>query len=60
MSFLRLNAKKHGIDPDRFVVWGSSVGAHLVALLGVTNDVDDFNTHPVAKKTSSRVQAVCN
>jgi len=31
-----------------------------VALLGVTNDVDDFNTHPVTKKASSKVQAVCN
>jgi len=60
VSFLRLNAKKNRIDPDRFGVWGSSAGAHLVALLGVTNDVDDFNTHPVTKKASSKVQAVCN
>ena len=60
VSFLRLNAKKFGIDPERFGVWGSSAGGHLVALLGVTNDVEDFNTHPVTKKASSKVQAVCN
>lgn len=60
VSFLRLNAEKHGIDPDRFGVWGSSAGGHLVALLGVTSDVDDFDTHSVTKKASSKVQAVCN
>ncbi len=29
-------------------------------LLGVTNDVDDFNTHPIAGKASAAIQAVCN
>jgi acetyl esterase/lipase len=60
VSYLRLHAKKLGFDPDRFGVWGSSAGGHLVALMGTTNDVSDFDTHPVSKKASSKVQAVCN
>lgn len=60
VSFLRRNARKYQFDPDRFGVWGSSAGGHLVALLGTTNDVGDFNTHPISKKTPPVVQAVCN
>ena len=60
VSFLRLNAKKFGLDPDRFGAWGSSAGGHLVAMLGVTSDVDTFDNHPVTSKASSKVQAVCN
>lgn len=60
VSFLRFNAARYGLDPERFGAWGSSAGGHLVALLGVTNDVDDFNTHPITGKASPAVQAVCN
>lgn len=60
VSYLRWKAPKLGIDPDRFGVWGSSAGGHLVALMGTTNDVLDFDTHPVTKMASPTVQAVCN
>jgi acetyl esterase/lipase len=60
VSFLRLHAKKYKLDPENFGVWGSSAGGHLVALLGTTNDVMDFDTHPVTKEASPTVQAVCN
>ena len=60
VSFLRLNAKKFGLDPNRFGTWGSSAGGHLVTMLGVTNDESTFDTHPVTRKASSKVQAVCN
>lgn len=60
VSFLRLNAAKYDLDPDRFGVWGSSAGGHLVALLGTTNDVTDFDTHEVCKKAPATVQAVCD
>ncbi len=60
VSFLRLNAKQYRLDPDRFGAWGSSAGGHLVALLGVTNDVNLFDTHEVSSKASSKVQAVCD
>ncbi len=60
VSFLRLNAAKYNLDPDRLGVWGSSAGGHLVALLGTTNDVTDFDTHAVCKNAPATVQAVCN
>ncbi len=60
VSYLRLHADKYQLDPDRFGAWGSSAGGHLVALMGVTNDDTTFDTHPVTKKASSRVQAVCD
>jgi len=60
VSFLRLNAVEYSLDPERFGVWGSSAGGHLVALLGTTNDVTDFDTHEVTKKAPATVQAVCD
>ena len=60
VSFLRLNADKYNLDADKFGVWGSSAGGHLVALLGTTNEVHDFDTHPITQKASASVQAVCN
>ena len=60
VSFLRHSAQKYNLDPDKFGVWGSSAGGHLVALLGTTSDTEDFSTHPITKQASSSVQAVCN
>lgn len=60
VSYLRLHAKKYNLDPDRFGAWGSSAGGHLVALLGTTGDVSEFDTHAVTKAAPSTVQAVCN
>lgn len=60
ISFLRLNAHKYNLDPDRIGVWGSSAGGHLVALLGVTNDSKIFDQHPICSLASPEVQAVCN
>lgn len=61
VRFLRANAAKYGLDPDRFGAWGSSAGGHLVALLGTTGDVNDLEgavgDHP---GVSSRVRAVCD
>ena len=60
VSYLRLHAEKLGLDADRFGAWGSSAGGHLVAMLGVTGDSDKFDTHPVTRQASAKVQAVCN
>lgn len=59
IRWLRANAAKHGLDAERIGVWGASAGGHLVALLGVTGDVKDFDKgeHLGA---SSAVQAVCD
>ena len=36
LRWMRENANKYKIDPDRLAVWGYSAGGHLAALLGVT------------------------
>ncbi|MHC4557760.1 MAG: alpha/beta hydrolase fold domain-containing protein [Planctomycetota bacterium] len=59
IRFLRTNAKKYKIDPERIGVWGSSAGGHLVALLGTTGDVKGFDKGPNLHVSSS-VQAVCD
>ncbi len=58
---LRGKAKEYGIDPERFGVWGSSAGGHLVALVGTSGDVKELEGE-VGEFTSvsSRVQAVCD
>ena len=60
VRFLRGNAERFGIDPNRFGAWGSSAGGHLVALLGTScgvteleGDLGDWLDQ------SSCVQAVC-
>ncbi len=42
IRFLRANAKKYNIDPDRIIVWGQSAGGHLVNLLGTTDGVEEL------------------
>lgn len=60
IRWLRSNASRYGIDPDRFGVWGSSAGGHLVALLGTTGDVKELEGNLGNNEISSRVQAVCD
>ena len=60
ISFLRANSDQYHLDPNRFGVWGSSAGGHLAAMMGTTGDSDEFESHRVAVKTSSEVQAVCD
>lgn len=59
VRWLRAHAKQYGLDPDRFGVWGSSAGGHLVALLGTSGDEKAFDVGPNLE-VSSRVQAVCD
>ncbi len=59
VRWLRANAAKYGIDPHRFGAWGASAGGHLVALLGTTGGVKEFEKGD-SLDVSSRVQAVCD
>ncbi len=42
LRFLRANAKRFNLDPDRVGVLGFSAGGHLAALLGLTDGVAAF------------------
>jgi acetyl esterase/lipase len=59
IRFLRAKAKDLHLDPDRIGVWGHSAGGHLVALLGTTAHVKEFEGSGGWQDYSSRVQAVC-
>ena len=59
IRYLRANAKKYNIDPNRIGVWGSSAGGHLVAALGTMSNVKGFDVGPNLTISSS-VQAVCD
>lgn len=59
IRFLRANAAKYGLDPDRFALWGSSAGGNLVSLAGTSGDVAVFKNPKLGnEKVSDRVQAV--
>ncbi len=59
VRWLRAHAGEYGLDPKRFGAWGASAGGHLVALLGTTGDVAEFDVGENLDQ-SSRVQAVCD
>lgn len=52
VKYLRANAERFQIDPDRIGVWGASAGGHLAAMLGVLSDQRGSRSPPV--------QAVCD
>ena len=58
VRWLRANAEKYHLDPKRFAVWGSSAGGHLVAMLGTSGGVAEFDGAGNDLKASSSVQAV--
>jgi acetyl esterase/lipase len=59
VRYLRANADKYNLDPDRFAALGTSAGGHLVALLGTSGDVADLEgTVGGNLDQSSRVQAI--
>lgn len=58
VRYLRANAKKYKIDPDRIGVAGASAGGHLVALLGTSGDVKELEGDVGPKDVSSRVRCV--
>jgi len=59
IRWLRAHAPENGINPGRIGVWGASAGGHLVALLGTTGDVKEYDQGENVG-VSSRVQAVCD
>jgi acetyl esterase/lipase len=58
VRWLRANAKKYQINPQRIGVFGFSAGAHLACLLGVTGKDDGLEGKGGNPDQSSAVQAV--
>jgi acetyl esterase/lipase len=60
VRWLRANAAKYHVDPDRIGVTGGSAGGHLAQFLGVTSDVKEFEGDEGNLDQSSRVACVVN
>jgi acetyl esterase/lipase len=56
VRWVRANAAKYGVNPDRMGAFGHSAGAQLAALLGT--EETRVNSDPALAKYSSKVQAV--
>lgn len=56
VRWLRANAEKYGVDPNRIGTWGSSAGGQLAACVALMHDMPEFEG-PGFEATSSRVQA---
>jgi len=61
VRWIRAQAAKYELDPDRIGVFGSSAGGHLVALLGATSTADSLEGRVGGNlQFSSAVRAVCD
>ena len=58
VRFVRLNAEKFGIDPDRIGVCGGSAGGHLSLMLGTTGDEGKTDSQDPIERTPNTVAAV--
>jgi acetyl esterase/lipase len=59
VRWLRANAKKYHVDPNRIGAYGNSAGAHLVAMLALVGPDAKLEGDGPYQDQSSLVQAVC-
>ncbi len=59
VRWLRANAEKYHVDPNRIGAFGSSAGGHLVAMLGVAGADAKLEGDGPYQEYSSEVNAVC-
>jgi acetyl esterase/lipase len=60
VRWVRADAAKYKIDPERIGVTGGSAGGHLAQFLGVTGDVKEFEGDGGNPTQSSKVKCVVN
>lgn len=58
VRFLKANADKYHIDPERIIVSGSSAGSYLAVMVGVTGNSTYFSDHGLYTDFDSSVRAV--
>ncbi|CAD0004332.1 alpha/beta hydrolase [Flavobacterium salmonis] len=58
IRFIKNNAKKFKVNPNRIAVLGCSSGGQMAALIGTTNDNPDFDDVQNKSKYSSKVNAI--
>lgn len=58
MRWMRANAEKYNIDPERIAVSGNSAGGHLSLMIGYSADVDELEGDGGNSGSSSRPKAV--
>jgi len=58
VRFIRLNAEKFKIDPNRIGVFGMSAGGHLSLMLGTASDEGNERADDPVERVSDRVAAV--
>ena len=58
VRFVRYNAKKYGIDPDRIGITGLSSGGHLALMVATADDKLPDNSRDAVDRVSARVQAI--
>lgn len=60
VRWVRTNAKKYGIDPNKIAISGCSAGGQLAMLAGTTNGLKVYEGQGGNNKTSSDIQAIIN
>ncbi len=60
VRWLRANATKYNLDPNKFGAWGASAGGHLSLLLGTSGGIGQLEGNQGNLDVSSEVQSVCN
>ena len=60
VRWLRANAARFGIDPERIGATGGSAGGHLALFLGLTTGIAEFEGSGPHPEQSSRVACVVN
>jgi acetyl esterase/lipase len=58
VRFIRSNAQRWAVDPERLGVYGYSAGGHLSLMLGTASDAGDPPAQDPVLRASDRVQAV--
>ena len=60
VRWLKANAERFSIDPDRVGVWGVSSGGHLAAMLATTSTVKELEGELGNNDYSSQIAACCD